>query len=624
MSAEQKDPRTPVRGSFRTLLTWCGFAAVLAAAAALAFREVLADPASRVTAANDDTSLFIWWFAHAADSVASWFGAGTGEGSLLTTVRMNHPEGVNGAWNTSVLGLAVPAAPLTWLLGPVVSFNLCILASPVAAGLACGFLLRRFAAPAAAFPAAFLYAFSPYLISQAGGHLNLSFAVLPPLVAAFLHSALTAPVGGRFPERVVRLLPAGVLLAAALVWQFYLSTELLAGTFLAAVTALLVLACVFGIPAVRSRALRRGLVRRLGPAALVAGGAGAIALLVAAPLLATMAADFGAPREGLRPHGVWVNDLADAVVPPSFVPFGAEEDLVPRVLGIDPAEVGGYLSAAWLLVAVWAVLRTAGSRCWGALTRTAAGTAACVWLLSMGGSLRVAGADTGLPGPFRLVESLPVLENVLPMRLAVHVVLCLSILTAVLLESVRTAQTRRRTAARVCAVLGACATAASLAPIAVEARTVPIPALFTSGELPAVIPEDSVVKAVPQPRALAEPDAAQSMVWQAVSGMRYSETGGYFIGSTPEIPVIYQSPLDPLDQALRTVEDEGLEAVPPEDLAEAVADSARRGTDFLLVPRDVPRLPADGDALALRLAEASGAEESLHGGVWVLDLRHLR
>ncbi|WP_156913864.1 hypothetical protein [Brevibacterium album] len=573
------------------------------------FREVLADLGGRVYATSDDSSLFIWWFAHAADVAASWFGAGSGETTALHTVRMNHPDGVNAAWNTSVLGLALPLAPLTWWLGPVVVYNLCILASPVAAGMACALLLTRFTRPGAAYPAATLYAFSPYLVAQAGGHLNLSFAALPPLVGVFVHAAVTGPRGGGLAHRLQRLLPAGVLLAAAVGWQFYLSTELLAGTFLAASVCLLATAVV----------LRGRLLARLAPAAVVGAGAAVSALLLAAPLLSTMLAGPGAPREALRPHGVWSNDLADALVPPGFAPFGQEPEAIERVVGIDPAEVGGHLSLVWLLLGVWAAVRMWNSPRYGALVRITALTGVLVWLLSMGSSLRVGGGDTGVPGPFALVEQIPVLDNVLPMRLSVHVVLCLAVLTAVLLQD--TADRAGRS--RIVAVTGLVLAAASLAPAGVQAREIAIPEFFRDGAWEQSIPAEAVVKAVPQPRALAEADADQAMVWQALTGLHYRETGGYFIGSTPEHPVIYQSLLDPLDQALGRIGEEGLDAVPREELRTAVLDSAARGTDFVLVPADVPRLPAAGDELAEALRAASGAQARLVDDVWVLDLRGL-
>ncbi|HLR44733.1 MAG TPA: hypothetical protein VK065_06040, partial [Brevibacterium sp.] len=268
MSRTHEDSRTAVRESSSSvppapaplrerLRPWLLFAAVLLACALLTFRGVLGDLDGRVYAENDDTSLFVWWLANGADAVASLFGAGSGASGFLYTAQMNWPDGVNGAWNTSALGLAVPLAPVTWLWGPVVAYNVAIIASPVAASLAAAVFLTRFADRLPAFVGAALYGFSPYLIAQAGGHLNLSFAVLPPLVAAFLWQAVTGPGGGDLRARAAALVPWGVLLGGALGWQFYMSTELLAGTFLVAVLAVVVLAAV----------LRRRILPRLVPAA---------------------------------------------------------------------------------------------------------------------------------------------------------------------------------------------------------------------------------------------------------------------------------------------------------------------------------------------------------------------
>lgn len=645
MIRAHEDPRTTVRGSstspapvgtpLRTRLrAWLIFLAVLTACSILTFRGIVVDPGARVYAENDDTSLFIWWFANGADAVAALFGFGSDRSGFLYTTQMNWPDGVNGAWNTSVLGLAVPFAPITWLWGPVVAYTVAIVCSPIAASVAAAAFLTRFADRLPAFVGAALYGFSPYLIAQAGGHLNLSFAVLPPLVAAFLWQAATGPSGGLLRERVRALTPWGILLGGAIGWQFYMSTELLAGTFLAAVVAVLALVAV----------LRRRLLARLVPAVVASAAAVLTAVLFAVPLLLTMAVAPNAPSGAIRPHGVWNNDLLDPVVPTATSPFAGSAPEIPRALPIDAAEIGGYVSLAWLAVAVWAVVRHRRSARHGLLVRVLALGAVGVWLLSMGSPLRVFGVELPVPGPFRVVEQIPVLMNILPMRLSVHVALALSALTAVLLHHAlrdiarqrRIVKQRRggqgraggqtrvvgrsmlRAAGPVAAVA---ATLALIAPVGVPHRDVTIPRFFASDAVRETLPAGAVAKALPIPRAVAEADYAQAMVWQAVSGMHYRETGGYFIGGTEEHDVLYQAPLDPLDQFLRQEEGRAVEDLDRAALAHAVRATRAGGTEFVLVPEHAPLLNRDAEDLAAALAEPPGVTASLIEDVWVVDLR---
>lgn len=600
-----EDPRTAVRGS--SLAPWAVLAGIALPLSLLTFRGIVADPGGSVFAHNDDTSLFIWWFANAADALASALGAGTGSSGLLQTTSMNWPDGVNGAWNTSVLGLAIPLAPVTWLAGPVVAYTCAIVLSPVAATLAAAALLTRFADRTAAFAAALLYGFSPYLIAQAGGHLNLSFAVLPPLVGAFLWRSATAPVGGPLRSRVLDALPWGVLLGGALGWQFYVSTELLAGTFLATVVAALVLAAV----------LRGRLLPRLVP--LLASSAAAVitALLLAAPLLTTMLLGVGAPRAALRPHGVWNNDLTDLVTPSQHTLFAGAGPEIPRAMGIDPAEVGGYMSLVWLLVGVYALVRHWRSPRHGLLVRVLVLTGIGVWLLSMGSPLTVLGHPLPVPGPFRIVEHLPVLQNILPMRLSVHVTLVLSGLTAVLLH-----HALRRPARSAIAPVAAVAVVAMLiAPTDVPSRPLHLPAAISSGAIEAAVPQGAVVKALPAPRAVAEPEYAQAMAWQAVTGMHYRETGGYFIGSTDEYDVIYQSLLDPLDVLLRDSGAASADELPESEVASAVGAIRAGGTEFILIPVGAPLLGMPAGDLAEALARTPGARAQQIEDTWLIDLR---
>ncbi len=549
---------------------------------------------------NDDTSLFIWWFAHAADVVAGWFGQGSGERHLLYSTSMHHPAGVNGGWNTSVLGLALPLVPVTWIAGPIVAFNLAIIAAPVASALSAAALAHRFVPRLPAFVGGFAYGFSTYLVSQSSGHLNLAFAVLPPLVALGIVDLL------RPGPRARPLLTAGWL-GCAIGWQFYLSTELLAGTFLAALCLLLALA-LFARPV-----LVRGGLRLLGGGLLASG----IAVLIGTPLLLAMFTLPGAPGQTIRPHGVWNNDLLDPVVPGRYTLLGGGETPIPRQVPLDPSEIGGYVGIVWLGFALVTVIALWSSPRWARAVRVTAGAGLLAWLLSMGAPWYAAGRTFWEVTPFRAVELLPVLGNVLPMRLAVHSTLALAVLLAIGLHAGLRSRRRR---IRVLAPVAALVSLLLIAPGAVTARPVIVPA-FYQGAYAAVIPEGSVVKTLPRPLAMATPHADEAMVWQAVTGMHYRETGGYFIGSTPEQPIIYSAPPDPLDAIL---EEESGEPLP--DGAEArgreAIDALRAdGVEFVVIAVDGRFLPRSALDIASYTSRAAGSPYLEVGGVYVIDLR---
>src|SRR5699024_3540900 len=155
------------------------FALLLSLASFTVFGSVAADPGGVVVAENDDTSLFIWWLGHGAQVIADRLGFGHGQtGGVLFTRSVNALGGAGtGARSTSLLGIAIPLAPLTWVPGPIISSNLLVLALPVATSLATAVLFRRFLPRLPASLAAGGVGFSSYVIAQLGGHPNLAIAI---------------------------------------------------------------------------------------------------------------------------------------------------------------------------------------------------------------------------------------------------------------------------------------------------------------------------------------------------------------------------------------------------------------------------------------------------------------
>ncbi len=582
----------------REVRAWLAYAAALVIIAAFVYGRVISAPGDRVFAENDDSSLFIWWFAHAADVVCGWFGAGSGEHNFLYATSMNAPTGVNGGWNTTVLGLALPMVPVTLLCGPVVAYNICIVAAPIVSALAAAAFIRRFTGLLPAFAGGIAYGFSTYPVAQSAGHLNLAFAPFPPLVVLALISLSRSRTN-------LQTLRTGVLLGLLVGWQFYMSTEMLGGSFLAAVLFVL---CwlIFDF-----RAFARGLRR------LLAGGliGVSVAALLGLPLVLTMATMPGAPRGPIRPHGVWNNDLLDPITPGAFTLFGGGEVHLDRVLPLDPAEIGGYFGILWLLLAAGTFVAAWRTR-FRRIVLVTVTASALIWIASLGSPWYFAGRPLLHSGPFRLIESLPVLSNILPMRMAVHATLGMAVMLAIGLQLAL--ESPRPVLRRGVGVLTVTALVA-ISPGTVNARDLTIPDFYRNGAAQAQIPRGALVKTLPRPVAVATPRADEAMLWQAVTGMHYRDTGGYFIGSSAAEPVTYNAPLDGLDELLEAHK----EGPPPshEELRSAIDALRRSGVEFIAVAPDGAFGPGNLGDIARELSAAAGVPYRVQDGVCLIDLR---
>ena len=596
------------------LRPWLWYALLLCVGSLTVFGSVAADPGGSVVASNDDTSLFIWWLGHGAHVLADALGFGAGEtGGLLYTESMNTlGGGVNGAWNTSLVGFAILLAPVTCVAGPIVSYNLLVLAFPVLGSLATAVLFRRFLDHLPAFLAAAGVGFSSYVIAQLGGHPNLAYIVTPPLTASALLALLdlgrTTAARGRSLLRDRRLWMLGGGFGLLLGFQFYVSTEVLAGTFLAGLCFLASLA-VFG------RGLHRGrswLALGLGSAV-----AGIIAVLCAIPLLVTMSGP-NAPHGAIRPHGVWNTDLLDPILPaaPAWLSSGVSP--LPRIMEIDPAELGAYVGAPALVAAVLIVCGLGRRSVYAVPVRIAAATGFLVFLLALGSPILLAGRVLVETGPFALVEAVPVLNNILPMRLVLHSTIALFAGLGIGLQWALNHHRLRRARALLILLVFA---AVVVLPAPQTAHEVTVPAFYEES-IAEVVPAGSVVKTFPRPLAWAEPHADEAMVWQSVSGFRYRETGGYFIGSSPNSPVIYSAPEDALDEVLHASVFEG-EPMPNADsreVASAIAELRKAGVDFIVLAPDAPLLPGGDGEYAEFLDAAVGDPIFADDGVRVYRL----
>ena len=454
------------------------------------------------------THLGTRWLGDAGDpQQTTWFLRWTpyaithGQDPLLTD-RMVAPGGVNLMWNTPVMLLGVLLAPITLTLGAVVAYNVAVMLALAASGFAAYLALRRVVGPgAAALVGALFYEFSPYTTAHALGQLNLTVAVLPPLLVLLLHEVL---VRRRWSAR-----RAGPALGALAVLQAFVSQEMLASSGIAAVVFIAVLWWRGG----RTRAD----VPRRAAAAL------GLALTVFVPLMAVpLAVQLLGPQAlhgAVQTPGVFVGDLLGLVVPTQSQLLSTPDALaVSGHFSGNPVEWTGYLGVP--LLVLWAA---AAARWWRRDPRVrVASICGLVFLvLSLGPSLHVGGVDTRVPLPWAAVDHVPFLSDLLPARLSVYVDLCAAVVLAITVQNVLSMRVaaQRRHALLALAIVGV----SILPAMPLPTDTVPVPSFFTSGAAAALPAEGSVLVAP----FTTDFTAVAPMAWQAAADLAYRMPGGY-------------------------------------------------------------------------------------------------
>jgi hypothetical protein len=448
----------------------------------------------------------------------------------------NHPFGVNLLTNTSVVLLGLLASPVTWLWGPVASFNVLVTLAMPASATAGYFFARRWVAwPPAAFVAGLLFGFGPLEIAQSAGHLNLTFLVLPPLMFLVLDD-LAVRQRGR-PSRW------GVVLGLLASAQFFVSSEVLASTIVMGTIGLL-LAALFG---------RRQLRCHLRFLAIgAAWAAGTAVVLLAYPLwfaLRGPGSISGAIQ--LAPQG-YRADLLGPVVPDSLQRFAPHHlATVADHFANSATENGSYLGITLLVVlGVGTVVLWRRS----VVVRVAALAGAAAFVISLGAGLVVKSnppsSASGLPLPERIFTKVPVLANAIPARYAVYTALMAALLLALILDHLHAvaggrglhrhrsgAGRHRKLLALVVPLAVAVVALLPLYPVTPmrQIRPLDIPAYFTSAGV-ADIPTGSVAMLYPFPSSI----TPNGQAWQAVAKLSFMMPGGYFlVPSGPSRAIAY-------------------------------------------------------------------------------------
>ena len=496
-----RDGRTRRRIGF-----WSGVV-VYGAVAAIAYLHVVpANGHLLFSGAGGDVAQETWFLKWTSFAVLH------GHNPFYTTY-VEYPRGANLAQNTTMPLLGVLATPVTWIAGPVGAANFLFWLAPTVSASSCFLVLRSYVGRSpAAFVGGLFYGFSPYMVGQAIGHLNLLFVPLPPLIFWILDRLLVRRTGD--PRRW------GAALGLAAAAQFLISPEILLGIAIVAAIGLCVLALARPSEARRAaRSAWRG----------IAIAAGTCALFVGYPAFLFL---FGPNRYTGSAHGPYPfpADVLSLVVP------DVNQSLAPHALAAvgnrfimgNVVENGGYLGIPLLIVLVAITVRW-----WRiGLVRFSALLAVVTWVLSLGPRLTVDTHTTWFPLPFALLDRLPLFPSLVDARFALYTDFFVAVLIAVgtdqVLAGVRALRTRPRRSraqpfvvAGFFTVVGLVIVAFLVPPWPMRAFPVSDPAFFHTDAFRR-IPPGGVVLTYPYP-AGGNDDA---MLWQAVDSMGFRLIGG--------------------------------------------------------------------------------------------------
>ena len=369
-----------------------------------------------------DAVLDSWGFSWLPHAITNWL-------NPFVTNYVNFPNDVNLLANTTQLALALVEWPLTALAGPTFSFNVaCLVAPTVSAGAM--YLLARIVTERRliAWVAGLLYGFSAYMLTSLGSfHFQLFFVPIPPLLFLALHHLLVV--------RRIRAALLGLAIAGLVVTQFFISTEVLMTTVLMVAGAGLL---AIGVCAKQILPAWRYLLTTIGVAA------GATLGVLAWPAWIALAGPGRISGLVILTPQAYRADLAGPIFPTTTQAIApAHVAAISSHFATAVSENYSYLGIPLLIATLVGMIVLWRNR----LVLVATVVSIVGFVLSLGGGLAVAGiptqgrlgtdaTGTWLPG--RILEKLPLFENVIPSRWALFTTIGVAVIFAALLDRVTT------------------------------------------------------------------------------------------------------------------------------------------------------------------------------------------
>lgn len=458
-----------------------------------------------------DQAFFEWMLAHGArvltDGVYPFF-----------SDRMNYPDGVNMMANTSVLAVSLPMTPVTLMFGPHVAFNAFLTLALAVTGTSWYLVLSRkfVSSRLAAWVGALFATFAPSMISHAGGHPNIVSQFLVPLI-------IWRTLALRTPGRAAR---NGLILAGLLVWQAFINLEIL---FMTAV-GLGIFCAVMAISRRKDRS--REVVTFLR-------GLGVAAAVTLALLAYPLCVQFFGPQsyhglpEFVRYFGA---DLG------SFTAYAqrsvAGNSITAGRLAQNASEENAFFG--WGLVILFFGLVAWMRRSVAVVTLAA--VALLFGAMSLGPRIRLNGVDTGVPGVWSLLHSVPVLNSAVPTRWALAIAPIVGIILALGCQrasDLMKAQPAARGPVRVAMITAVAMALVPLVPTPLRTTPMdPVPDFVTSGAWRQYVDDHHTLVSLPLPDS-SYPDPLR---WSAYTGQDMRIASAYAL-----LP--NQNPLNPTDRS---------------------------------------------------------------------------
>lgn len=345
-----------------------------------------------------DPNTFLWalgWYPHA----------------LLHGLPLWHsnaifaPRGIDLAAATTTPFVAFAMAPVTWLWGPIASYNVVTIAAPALNSLSAYWLCRHISkARWASLLAGATYGFGSYDIAHLAGHMQLFVAVFPPLIALCVLKRIDGTIGRRWFV---------VLTALMLIAQILTSTEIFFTMTVLGIVAL-ALGCAFA-----KRSERHRIVAALPWLAL----AYAIALAVCAYFLYV---ELNGPVAGHGGGLVFLTDLRAFLVPEPYIWVGGTlASSLTAHFSSPPVETNAYIGLPLALITIYYLVRHWSERRTKLLAVLL--LIVVVWIL---GPYLTVGDKHVIPLPYDLFARLPGFNQVLQGRIALYLELICAVILA--------------------------------------------------------------------------------------------------------------------------------------------------------------------------------------------------
>ncbi|WBC18226.1 hypothetical protein O7600_27155 [Micromonospora sp. WMMA1998] len=550
-----------------------------------------------------DHSWFEWLFAHGAYSVRHLE-------NPLFTARQNAPDGVNMMANTSLLGVTLPLAPLTMLLGPQVMYALYLGAALSATAATSYWTLSRHLVRSrgAAFVGGAFLGFAPGIVHHANGQPNFVSNFLLPLIVS---RVLRLGEPGRWRRN-------GVALGLLVAYQIFINEEMLL------LTALACLVVVVAYAVQRPRATRE----RAGAFLAAIGVGGGVALLLTAyPIWF----QFNGPQSyrGLQ-GGVFHNWGEDLM---AFVTFArdtvAGDEAVEKTIGLTEQNTwfGWPLVLVGLVALVLLARRSVPARILAVLV-------VVFMVASIGPTVRFDGVETEVDGPWAYVpDDLPLVEMMMPTRLSLVVVGAVGVLLALAWDALARAGRspvpapragddtsapgagpRRRRGLRLVGYAAIVAALLPLFPRPLPAQQIdPPPHFVTSGGWRPYVPDGRTLVPVPIPSNV---HGLPTLRWSALTGQEFPIPGGYFIGPNERGEGVFGAPNRPTSTLIySTMDADRVPEITEENRRQAVED-LRFWRASVVVLGANPREAVLRDLMTALLGPAQRVDD-----VWLWDVR---